>query len=225
MKAARLLALGVVAVLLLGVVSTLFSLLTGGPDEGLLQPGDRNDAPLPGATAGRATAATTGPRRVGPVVMGKMGNATVRAQLGASAWRLLHTMAGKFPHNPRSDEQEAVVDFMYLFARLYPCGEWYGLVFCACVHTWLILTFHARRDIFRSAAHFSKLLEAHPPQVQDRETFVAWMCMVHNLVNKRLDKAQFDCSKAAETWKCGCDEEGGDAGGNTSALPSIATLA
>ncbi|RKO84269.1 hypothetical protein BDK51DRAFT_42212 [Blyttiomyces helicus] len=68
-----------------------------------------------------STAALTKP---GEPIMGKMGNATLRAELGRSAWRLLHTMAGKFPVEPTEDERSALQSFIYLFARLYPCGDW-----------------------------------------------------------------------------------------------------
>lgn len=47
-----------------------------------------------------------------------------RAQLGNAAWKLLHTMAGRFPKKPTSQEMGAMNDYIYLFAMLYPCGEW-----------------------------------------------------------------------------------------------------
>ncbi|KAJ8324969.1 hypothetical protein BDV3_004509 [Batrachochytrium dendrobatidis] len=121
-------------------------------------------------------------RLPGKVIMGKMSNETLKAELGRSAWRLLHTMAGKFPYNPTKDEQTAIKDFIYLFARLYPCGD--------------------------CASHFKIILQAHPPIVTDREALSQWACTVHNVVNKRLHKPIFDCSKVGDMWKCGCDEDG-----------------
>ncbi|TPX60750.1 hypothetical protein SpCBS45565_g07438 [Spizellomyces sp. 'palustris'] len=122
----------------------------------------------------------SGSRKPGEVIMGKMVNETLKAELGRSAWRLLHTMAGKFPIEPTIDEQEAMRDFVYLFARLYPCGD--------------------------CARHFKVVLEANPPDVTTRETISQWACKVHNVVNERLKKPIFDCAKLAETWKCGCAE-------------------
>ncbi|KAH6573109.1 hypothetical protein BASA62_003113 [Batrachochytrium salamandrivorans] len=108
-------------------------------------------------------------------------NCHFSAELGQSAWRLLHTMAGKFPYSPTSDEQNALRDFIYLFARLYPCGE--------------------------CAAHFKVVLENHPPIVTNRTAVSQWACQVHNVVNLRLEKPMFDCALVAKTWKCGCDDD------------------
>ncbi|KAI8920165.1 ERV/ALR sulfhydryl oxidase domain-containing protein, partial [Powellomyces hirtus] len=117
-----------------------------------------------------------------------------RAELGRSAWRVLHTMAGKFPTEPNLDEQQAMQDFIYLFARLYPCGD--------------------------CARHFKTVLEEHPPIVTSRTTITQWACDVHNVVNKRLHKPIFDCAKVLELWKCGCAE---DALGTNSSLSTTSS--
>lgn len=44
-------------------------------------------------------------------------------RLGLVAQKLLHTMAARFPEKPTASEREALKSFIYLFARLYPCGE------------------------------------------------------------------------------------------------------
>ena len=83
------------------------------------------------------------------------------------------------------DEQEALRQYVYLFQRLYPCGE--------------------------CAEHFGKLLEKFPPQVSSRSAAAAWGCHVHNEVNKRLKKELFDCSKIGDFYDCGCaDDEKGE---------------
>ena len=128
-----------------------------------------------------STKPSTGLQTPGRVIMGKMSNATLKAELGRSAWRLLHTMAGKFPHEPTKDEQTALRDFIYLFARLYPCGD--------------------------CASHFKLVLEKHPPDVTDRGSITQWACKVHNVVNERLKKPVFDCTTVGDHWKCGCDED------------------
>jgi len=33
-------------------------------------------------------------------------------------------MMARFPEHPAQDEKEALRSFIYLFGRLYPCGEW-----------------------------------------------------------------------------------------------------
>lgn len=35
-----------------------------------------------------------------------------------------------------------------------------------------------------------------------------WGCHVHNQVNRRLKKAEFDCARVGEAYDCGCGEEG-----------------
>ncbi|KAJ3145827.1 hypothetical protein HDU89_006879 [Geranomyces variabilis] len=90
-------------------------------------------------------------------------------------------MAGKFPTNPNTDEQQAMQDYIYLFARLYPCGD--------------------------CARHFKLVLEAHPPRVSSREAVSQWACDVHNVVNARLGKPHYDCKEVLAAWGCGCAED------------------
>ncbi|KAI8911883.1 ERV/ALR sulfhydryl oxidase domain-containing protein [Gorgonomyces haynaldii] len=126
---------------------------------------------------------TFGPQFKAPdnVIMSKMGNETLKAQLGRSTWHLLHTMAGKFPLHPTKDEQQAFLDFIRLFAQLYPCGD--------------------------CARHFQRILHKHPPRVDNRNATSQWACEVHNIVNVRLNKTIFDCATVNDVWKCGCAEE------------------
>ncbi|KAI8055166.1 ERV/ALR sulfhydryl oxidase domain-containing protein [Syncephalis plumigaleata] len=93
-------------------------------------------------------------------------------------------MASRFPKQPTEDEREALRSFIYLFARLYPCGQ--------------------------CAKHFQTVLEEHPPVVTSRSEVAQWACRVHNVVNKRLGKPIFDCSKVESHWKCGCADANED---------------
>lgn len=90
-------------------------------------------------------------------------------------------MMAKFPDQPTEDDSTALKSYIYLFARLYPCGD--------------------------CARHFQKILEKFPPQVTTRSTAAAWACHVHNEVNKRLKKELFDCSKIGDFYDCGCAED------------------
>ena len=58
----------------------------------------------------------------GDAIMGKIGNETIKAELGRAAWKLFHTTMAKFPDKPSQDEQTALFSYIHLFARLYP---WY----------------------------------------------------------------------------------------------------
>jgi hypothetical protein len=106
-----------------------------------------------------------------------------RAELGRASWKLLHTTLSRYPVSPTPDEREALNTYLHLFARLYPCGE--------------------------CAGHFQKLLKKFPPQTSSRDAASQWGCYVHNLVNERLGKKEFECRLVMEHYKCGCAEEDG----------------
>ncbi|GAA5834959.1 hypothetical protein JCM11251_002072 [Rhodosporidiobolus azoricus] len=126
----------------------------------------------------------------GGVIMPKLPNATAKAELGRASWKLLHTMAARFPENPTADEREAFKSYLFLFSRLYPCGE--------------------------CAAEFQSLLRRFPPQTSSRSTASMYLCHLHNQVNARLGKPEFDCSADLEgVYDCGCgglDEDELDVG-------------
>ncbi|TFK26281.1 hypothetical protein FA15DRAFT_667573 [Coprinopsis marcescibilis] len=117
----------------------------------------------------------------GGVIMGKLGNATAKAALGQATWKLMHTMTLRYPEHPTPDERDALKSYFYLTSRLYPCGE--------------------------CAAEFQLLLKKYPPQTSSRRAASLWLCAVHNEVNKRLGKKEFDCAHLDDEYDCGC---GGD---------------
>jgi FAD-linked sulfhydryl oxidase len=125
----------------------------------------------------------------GDPIAPKLGNETLKAELGRAAWKLFHTTMARFPDKPSKDESDALKSYIYLFARLYPCGE--------------------------CAEHFQKIINKFPPQTSSRSTAAAWACHVHNEVNKAKGKELFDCGKIGDFYDCGCedDEVGGYATG------------
>lgn len=118
-----------------------------------------------------------------------------RAELGRAAWKVLHTTMARFPDTPTADESLALKTYVQLFARLYPCGD--------------------------CARHFQQLLAKYPPQVGSRNAAAGWACFVHNEVNHRLKKPEFDCNKIGDFYDCGCGDEGkekkGDGAGGEAA--------
>ena len=92
-------------------------------------------------------------------------------------------MMARFPDTPTADESQALKSYVHLFARLYPCGD--------------------------CARHFQQLLVKYPPQAGSRNSAAGWACFVHNEVNRRLKKPQFDCNNIGDFYDCGCGEEGG----------------
>ncbi|KAH9815265.1 ERV/ALR sulfhydryl oxidase domain-containing protein [Melampsora americana] len=120
----------------------------------------------------------------GKSIMPKMGNATAKAELGRATWKFMHTMTQRFPEHPTSDERAALKAFIYLFSRLYPCGE--------CAH------------------HFQLLLQQYPPQTSSRNAASLHLCSLHNLVNERLGKPEYNCTTLAENYDCGCAHDDPD---------------
>ncbi|KEZ46359.1 FAD-linked sulfhydryl oxidase ALR [Scedosporium apiospermum] len=112
----------------------------------------------------------------------KLENATIKAELGRASWKLFHTMMARFPEKPTEDDSLALKTYIQLFARLYPCGD--------------------------CAVHFRGLLAKYPPQTGSRNAAAGWACFMHNLVNERLHKPEFDCTKIGDFYDCGCGEEG-----------------
>src|SRR4051794_27509814 len=90
-------------------------------------------------------------------------------------------MMARFPEKPTEDDRLALETYMGLFARLYPCGD--------------------------CASHFQKLLKKYPPQTSSRNNAAGWACFVHNQVNKRLKKEEFNCEKIGDFYDCGCGDD------------------
>jgi len=116
----------------------------------------------------------------GDVIMPKLENATAKAELGRATWKFLHTMTLRYPESPTQDQRDALHSYMHLTSRLYPCGE--------------------------CAAEFQVLLRQFPPQTSSRRSAALWLCFVHNQVNERLHKPEFDCANLDATYDCGCGD-------------------
>jgi len=72
--------------------------------------------------------------------------------------------------------KDALTQFIFLTARLYPCGD--------------------------CAKHFQRMLEKIPYSTKNREDASKWICDIHNGANKFLKKEIFDCEKLPERWPC-----------------------
>ncbi|KAL3478184.1 ERV/ALR sulfhydryl oxidase domain-containing protein [Aspergillus californicus] len=120
----------------------------------------------------------------GDIVMPRLGNETAKAELGRATWKYFHTMLARYPEEPTEEQQDTLRSFIYLFARLYPCGE--------------------------CASHFQGHLKKYPPQVSSRNAAAGWGCFVHNEVNEMLKKPAFDCNNLGDFYDCGCGDEVGE---------------
>lgn len=56
----------------------------------------------------------------GAPIMGHMTNETIRAEVGRAAWKLFHTILGKYSVKPTPQERETLSSYIYLFSRVYP---------------------------------------------------------------------------------------------------------
>ena len=100
-----------------------------------------------------------------------------RETLGRYTWSLLHTIAAKYPSRPTTEDKSDMREFIRIFAKIYPCS------YCA--------------------QEFAKDMKEMPVQVESRNALANWFCQIHNRVNVRLNKKQFDCSKVDERWRTG----------------------
>uniref|UniRef100_A0AAG5DCU6 Sulfhydryl oxidase n=1 Tax=Anopheles atroparvus TaxID=41427 RepID=A0AAG5DCU6_ANOAO len=100
-----------------------------------------------------------------------------KEQLGRYTWGLLHTVAAYYPTNPTEADEKNVRTFFNSLSKLYPCE------YCA-------------KD-------FQQELKAMPPETKSQHALSQWLCRIHNQVNVKLGKPEFDCTKVNERWRDG----------------------
>lgn len=102
-----------------------------------------------------------------------------RAELGASSWSLLHSIASRYPLKPSEDEKAELNRFLYLFSKVYPERE--------------------------DGEVMTKYIDMKKPTLESRKTFGLWLSEFHNIVNKKLDKDIFDTTFWENRWVNGWD--------------------
>lgn len=99
---------------------------------------------------------------------------TTNEDLGRATWTLLHTLAAQLPEKPSKQQRKDLCTLIDVLTRVYPCGE--------CAH------------------HFQQFVKADPPEVHSRYAFAQWLCRLHNDVNRRLGKPEFNCAVVDAKW-------------------------
>lgn len=102
------------------------------------------------------------------------GSGTSKEELGRATWTFLHTLAAQYPQTPTRRQRKDTAALIDSMSRMYPCAE--------------------------CAGHFAAAVRADPPRVECREDLEQWMCQLHNRVNRRLGKAEFNCSMVHARW-------------------------
>ena len=79
-------------------------------------------------------------------------------------------MTASYPNDPTGGDKKQITNFMHGLTNLFPC--------------------RIRGD------HLLKMLKKEGVKVNSREELVNYICKIHNIVNKVLNKPIFDCKKA-----------------------------
>ena len=97
-----------------------------------------------------------------------------KPEIGRRTWALLHSIANTFPENPSEKDKNMMKKFLYGLARSYPCKVCGG--------------------------HLIRMLDKKGIKMENKKEFINYICNIHNIVNKVLNKTEFDCDKAYNVW-------------------------
>ncbi|EFN62310.1 FAD-linked sulfhydryl oxidase ALR [Camponotus floridanus] len=98
-------------------------------------------------------------------------------ELGSKSWAFLHTMAAYYPDKPSEEQKADMNNFFHIFSKFYPCN------ICA-------------KDL-------QEQLKYSPPETDSQEKLSQWLCKLHNEVNTKLGKPEFDCKLVNQRWRDG----------------------
>jgi FAD-linked sulfhydryl oxidase len=98
-----------------------------------------------------------------------------KKKLGIMAWGIfidlgtLHSFANGLPKEPSRNDLQAFISLIYCFAQIYPCVE--------------------------CKISFRQIVANYPPNnIRSRAEAMLYACRLHNIVNEKLNKKQFNCN-------------------------------
>ncbi|KAL6255130.1 hypothetical protein P5V15_013460 [Pogonomyrmex californicus] len=101
-------------------------------------------------------------------------------ELGSKTWAVLHTMAAYYPDKPSQQQKADMNSFFHTFSRFYPCNV--------------------------CAEDMQEQLRRSPPETSSQEKLTQWLCRIHNEVNKKIGKPEFDCKLVNQRWRDGWED-------------------
>ena len=102
-------------------------------------------------------------------------------QLGRHTWTFLHSTAAYYPEEPSEAHKQNARGLFSALPSLYPCR-------------------HCADELSK------EMQKLGPPDVSGRSALSNWLCVIHNEVNSRLGKKEFDCGKVLQRWKEGWED-------------------
>ena len=85
---------------------------------------------------------------------------------GSHAWLFLHTITLNYPENPTKFDKEHYKNFFENLSHVIPC------------------------DVCRD--HYKQNIRKHPIQLESKESLAKWLHNIHNLVNVKNNKDEFE---------------------------------
>lgn len=82
-------------------------------------------------------------------------------------WHHLHRMAAEYPDNPTEEDKERELRRLYAFSYLISCPK--------------------------CSNNFRAKLQNYPVKLDNRDDYLVWTCMIHNIVNKSNGKEAYPC--------------------------------
>lgn len=107
--------------------------------------------------------------------------------LGRSSWDLIHSIAATYPEDPSPEQRTALFAFLKSLPVLYPCG------YCA----------ESLKDEYQAMADGRSQDILLQEAAKSHAAALKFTCRIHNEVNGRLGKKQWDCEdlkKLKERW-------------------------